>query len=75
MDPILYSLVIVFCLGASAFFSSSETALLRLREDEIEHDAADDKGGPAVHAAKHVTVLPVEENSGWYSQRFPLGRL
>jgi putative hemolysin len=56
MDTILYSLVIVFCLGASAFFSSSETALLRLREDEIERDAADEKGGPAVHAAKRLVA-------------------
>jgi len=55
MDPIVYSLIIAFCLAASAFFSSSETALLRLREDEIDRDADDEeKGGPAVLAAKRL---------------------
>ena len=38
MDPILSVLIILGCLCMSAFFSGSETALLRLRAYEIEQD-------------------------------------
>ncbi len=35
MDPILSVVVILGCLAMSAFFSGSETALLRLRAHEV----------------------------------------
>ncbi len=38
MDPILSAAVILGCLAMSAFFSGSETALLRLRAHEVEQD-------------------------------------
>ncbi|MEZ4752117.1 MAG: hemolysin family protein [Bdellovibrionota bacterium] len=51
MTPLIYALIILFCLVASAFFSGSETALLRLRADEVDSDAKSG-GGPAAAAAK-----------------------
>ena len=36
MDPLTYLLIIAGCLLASAFFSGSETALLRLRPHQVE---------------------------------------
>ncbi len=39
MDPILHVIVIGVCLVLSAFFSGSETALMRLRGHELEGDA------------------------------------
>jgi putative hemolysin len=53
MDLIAHLAVIAACLVASAFFSSSETALLRLREEEVDHDVRED-GGPAVTAAQRL---------------------
>jgi putative hemolysin len=53
MDLITHVAVIAACLVASAFFSSSETALLRLREEEVDHDVRED-GGPAVTAAQRL---------------------
>ncbi len=38
MDPLFAIAIILVCLVTSAFFSGSETALLRLREHEIEED-------------------------------------
>lgn len=38
MDPILSTAIILGCLAMSAFFSGSETALLRLRAHEVEED-------------------------------------
>ena len=38
MDPILSVVIILGCLAMSAFFSGSETALLRLRAHEVEQD-------------------------------------
>ena len=52
MDLFTHLAVIATCLVASAFFSSSETALLRLREDEVDHDVRED-GGPAGDARAH----------------------
>jgi len=40
--------VIVVCLVLSAFFSSSETALLRLHSDQVDHDARVAKGPEAL---------------------------
>lgn len=53
MDPILHVSIIVGCLLLSAFFSGSETALLRLRDDEVERDAHTARG-PAVLAAQRL---------------------
>jgi CBS domain containing-hemolysin-like protein len=50
MDPLVYVLVIVVCLALSAFFSGSETALLRLRRHEIEADIEAAHGAPALAA-------------------------
>ena len=41
-------LVIVLCLVVSAFFSSSETALFRLREHDLEEEVESGKGPSAV---------------------------
>jgi Mg2+/Co2+ transporter CorB len=38
MDPISSAAIILGCLAMSAFFSGSETALLRLRAHEVEQD-------------------------------------
>ncbi len=48
MDSIWYVLIILACLLASAFFSGSETALLRLRSHEVERDVKDARGPSAV---------------------------
>ena len=53
MDPVTHALVIAGCLLASAFFSGSETALLRLRDEEVERDVRQE-GGPAVMAAQRL---------------------
>ncbi len=38
MEVVAYLLLVVACLALSAFFSGSETALLRVRQDELERD-------------------------------------
>jgi len=48
-------LVIVACLAASAFFSSSETALFRLREHDLEEEVQNGKG-PAGVAVRDLTA-------------------
>jgi putative hemolysin len=47
MDPLTGTLIIVACLFASAFFSSSETALLRMRAHELEADIREARGPSA----------------------------
>jgi putative hemolysin len=44
MNPLVYIGIITICLALSAFFSGSETALLRLRKDEVDRDVEDRKG-------------------------------
>ena len=44
MDPIAHLLIIAACLLASAFFSGSETALLRLRAEQVERDVRAARG-------------------------------
>jgi CBS domain containing-hemolysin-like protein len=44
-------IIILACLAGSAFFSGSETALLRVRESEL---AADTEAGPAVSAIRDL---------------------
>ena len=48
MDSLWYVLVIFACLLASAFFSGSETALLRLRQHDVEKDVQAARGPAAV---------------------------
>ncbi len=48
MDELWYVLVIAVCLLVSAFFSGSETALLRLRQHEIDEDVREARGPAAV---------------------------
>ena len=47
MDPWIGALVIVACLVAYAFFSASETALLRVRAHELEADIREARGPSA----------------------------
>ena len=47
MDPLTGTLIIVACLAASAFFSGSETALMRVRAPELEADIREARGPSA----------------------------
>lgn len=51
MDMFWYFIIIIICLFLSAFFSGSETALLRLRKERLEKDLAKSKK-PGVAVAK-----------------------
>ncbi|MFQ5515585.1 MAG: hemolysin family protein [Myxococcota bacterium] len=53
MEPLVYVSIIVLCLLASAFFSGSEVALLRLRDHDIERDVEAARG-PAALAARDL---------------------
>jgi len=53
MSPILYLIIILVCIILSGFFSASETALMRLRDDQLERDTQEMKG-PAVFAARDL---------------------
>jgi putative hemolysin len=57
MEWVTYVLVVIGCLVLSAFFSSSETALLRVREHDLEHDIkqAHGPGAVAVRELLHST--------------------
>ena len=48
MDTLWYVGIVFACLLAGAFFSGSETALLRLRSHEVDKDVADARGPSAV---------------------------
>ena len=48
-------LIVVLCVALSAFFSASETALLRLREHEIEEDI-EKRSGPAALAVRDLVA-------------------
>lgn len=58
MDLIFYLFVVVVCIVLSAFFSSSETALLRLRQQDIKKDIETSRGGPAAVAARDLIANP-----------------
>src|SRR5688572_14188074 len=45
--------IVVLCVALSAFFSAAETALMRLREHEIEEDV-DKRHGPAALAVRDL---------------------
>ena len=50
---VTYVAILVACLVLSAFFSGSETALLRVREHEID-DASETQKGPAIAAVRSL---------------------
>ncbi len=53
MDLLIYALIIFVCLLLSAFFSGSETALMRLRREHLEKDIQAAKG-PAALAVRNL---------------------
>jgi CBS domain containing-hemolysin-like protein len=53
METLSYVVVVVVCLGLSAFFSTSETALLRLQGHELEEDLQAARG-PAAFAVRDL---------------------
>lgn len=57
MDLLLYVLVVVVCLVLSSFFSGSETALLRLRFQDLKKDI-EAAHGPAAVAARDLISNP-----------------
>ncbi len=48
MTDVIYFVIVIVCLVISAFFSSSETALFRLRSHEIEKEVESARGPTAV---------------------------
>jgi len=53
MSPFTALLIVILCIGLSAFFSASETALMRLREHDIDEEV--EKGhGPAALAIRDL---------------------
>jgi Mg2+/Co2+ transporter CorB len=57
METLTYLLILTTCLTLSAFFSSSETALLRLRQQDVKKDIDADQG-PAALAARDLIRSP-----------------
>jgi CBS domain containing-hemolysin-like protein len=53
METFTFVLIVVVCLVGSAFFSASETALLRIRGGELDEDVKQAKG-PSVLAAREL---------------------
>ncbi len=53
MDPVMCIVVIAACLLASAFFSGSEVALLRLRAHQLDSDV-EAANGPGALAARYL---------------------
>ena len=53
MESVTYLLILVICLVGAAFFSGSETALLRVRRQELDDDAKTARG-PSVLAAREL---------------------
>jgi len=54
MHPFFYLSIIVMCIAFSAFFSGSETALFRLRKEDIDKDLKSSTKGPGVVAARDL---------------------
>ena len=54
MTVVASIIAILVCVALSAFFSSSETALFRLRAHEVD-DETKEKGGPSAVAVKELT--------------------
>lgn len=59
MDPFSYSLIVVLCLVLSAFFSGSETALLRLTKDIVDRDL-EKSSRLSIMAAKELIKTPAK---------------
>ena len=59
MDPLSYLVIVILCLLLSAFFSGSETALLRLTKDMVEQDL-DKSGRLSIMAAKELIKTPAK---------------
>jgi len=57
MEILIYFLVVLVCLLLSGFFSSSETALLRLRPQDLRKDI-ESSHGPATVAARDLISNP-----------------
>ncbi len=55
MDALTLGLIIVICLALSAFFSGSETALLRVADHEVE-DEVKELRGPAALAVRDLVA-------------------
>src|SRR5262245_44999791 len=53
METVTYLLILIVCLIGAAFFSSAETALLRVRKTELDEDAKTARG-PSVLAAREL---------------------
>jgi len=53
MNAVIYCLIVAACIVLSAFFSASETALLRLPTSDVDRDARGARG-PAVLAARSL---------------------
>jgi len=53
MEPLSYFMIVLACLVFSAFFSASETALLRIRQHELQEDI-DKAHGPAALAVREL---------------------
>lgn len=59
MDPLSYFIIVILCLLLSAFFSGSETALLRLTKDHVEQDL-EKSGRLSIMAAKELIKTPAK---------------
>jgi len=59
MDPLSYFAIVIICLLLSAFFSGSETALLRLTKDIVEQDL-EKSGRISIMAAKELIKTPAK---------------
>lgn len=53
MESVTFLFIVLLCLVGSAFFSGSETALLRIRGTDLEEDIKEPKG-PSVLAAREL---------------------
>jgi putative hemolysin len=53
MESLTYLFILLICLVGAAFFSSSETALLRVRKADLDEDAKTARG-PSVLAAREL---------------------
>lgn len=59
MDPFSYIVIVILCLVLSAFFSGSETALLRLTKDKVDSDL-EKSSNLSIMAAKELIKTPAK---------------
>ena len=55
MTVVASILAILVCVALSAFFSSSETALFRLRSHDLDEEANNEGAGPSAVAVRQLT--------------------